>query len=136
MADKIKSLFEQRFYRWEISIPDEDMKLRRRGKIEKKGWTIWYLFGVGEEGEFLDYYASHRMTDDEHVRLHFSGKREVLPALVQIRLTSSDPIEDARLKEEYLAENKRIATLLEEKGFGLEGDESLSTQVNRYLILR
>ncbi len=52
-----------------------------------------------------------------------------------MRVVSGDPEEDARLKAEHLAENRRVAGMLEQKGFGMEGNEPGGVQVNRYLAL-
>ena len=106
---------------------------RRRGKIVEAGWAIWYLFGLDEKGEYLDYYASHRMTSDEHVRIYADGEVEALPTIADFRMASQDPEEDARLEAEYYAENQRVARMLEAKGFGIEGDEPGGVQMNRFL---
>jgi hypothetical protein len=46
-----------------------------------------------------------------------------------MRLTSQDPEEDARLEAEYFARNQKVSRMLEEKGFGMAGDEPTLTQV-------
>ena len=46
----------------------------------RKG-AIWHLFGSDDRGGYLEYYASHRMTDDRHVRLREDGSVEHLPAM-------------------------------------------------------
>ena len=97
--------------------------------------AVWYLFGEDEWGEYLDYYASYRMTDDRHVRLREDGPTEHLPAIRTFLIRSRDPEEDARLKAEYLEHNRRVGRLLREKGFGVAGDEPLSVRVNRHLRL-
>lgn len=66
---EIESRFNDEFSPWDIRLPARDMKLQRRGRILDAGWAIWYLFGTDEKGEYLDYYASHRMTNDRHVRI-------------------------------------------------------------------
>jgi hypothetical protein len=75
------------------------------------------------------------MTSDEHVRLYAGGQREELPAILEFRLSSQDEEEDKRLEAEYEAENQRIARLLEEKGFGIAGDEPGGVLINRALHL-
>lgn len=94
---------------------------------------IWYLFGSDERDEYLDYYASHRLTTDRHVRVYVNGNEEYLPTIQNMRMVSRDPDEDARLEAEYFASNQRVSRMLEEKGFGMAGDEPTLTQVNRYL---
>ena len=112
---------------------DEGLRnLHARGKIVQAGWAIWYLFGSDENGEYLDYYASHRMTDDRHVRIYAHGSTQDLPVISGGRICSEDPEEDARLGREHLTENQRIAKMLEEKGFGISGDEPGGVQIIRY----
>lgn len=113
---KIKLLFAGEFAMSDICLAEDDVVNRRRGKIDKGGWEILYLFGSDEKGEYLDYYASHRMTNDRHVRIYADGQREDLPSLIDFRRSSQDPQEDERLQEEFYAENRRVLAMLKEKG--------------------
>ena len=133
--NNIQRAFAGDFSHWDITLPPENMRERRRGKIGSAGWAIWYLFGRDEAGEYLDYYASHRMTNDRHVRIYESGQVESLPAINSMRLASSDPEEDAKLEAEHREEQLKVSRILEEKGFGMEGDEPGGVQINRYLAL-
>ena len=131
----IEVRFGRTFAPWGLPLPPEDVRERRRGKITGGGWAIWYLFGEDERGGYLDYYASHRMTDDRHVRLREDGPAESLPTIETFLIRSRDPEEDARLKAKYLEHNRRIGRMLRDKGFGVAGDEPLSVRVNRHLRL-
>jgi hypothetical protein len=130
---EIEARFNAAFSNWGIRLPSDAVAKRKRGKIIQAGWTIWYLFDSNEKGEYLDYYASHRMTEDEHVRMHFNGKSELLPTVITFRLASQDPKEDACLEAEHVEKNRRILEMLKAKGFGLEGDEPGHIGVKRYL---
>jgi hypothetical protein len=130
---KIEGRFQLAFYRWGIALPPEDVRERRRGKIVAAGWAIWYPFGEDERGEYLDYYASHRMTDDRYVRIYEDGAEERLPTVSTFQIISGNKRENARLEAEYLEHNRRVGRLLEEKGFGIAGDEPGGVQMNRYL---
>jgi len=134
--NKLESRFNTEFAHWNIRLPRKDTAQRRRGRILKAGWVVWYLFGSDEKGEYLDYYASHRMADDRHVRFYASGQEEELPTIRTFRSCSQDHREDKELAAEYQAENRRIARLLEEKGFGLTGDEPGGVLINRALRVR
>ena len=123
------------FAPWGIALPPEDVEAKRRGKIVEGGWAIWHLFGEDERGCYLDYYASHRLTDDRHVRIREDGPAEPLPTIRTFRIASQDPREDTRLEAEYLEHNRRVGRMLKEKGFGVAGDEPLSVRVNRHLRL-
>ena len=128
---RIEAQFNESFRNWGIQLPREAVENRQRGKIVEAGWTIWFLFGADASGEYLDYYSSHRMTNDSHVRLYDDGRVEGLESLWDMHSTSDDPDEAARLEDEFWDHNERVARLLEEKGFGLQGDEHGSAIVRR-----
>ena len=113
----IESCFNSIFSNWKISLPRDDCYNHRCGKLVKSDWVIFYLFGKDDTGKYLDYYASHRMTDDSHSRIYANGHRESLPSLLSFRLCSENPEEDAQLEAGFYAENKRIEIMLKEKGF-------------------
>ena len=71
------------------------------------------------------------MTNDSHTRIYEDGQVECLPAIKSIFIGSGDPDQDVRLREEQHAEDLRVAALLEAKGFGIEGDEPVSVQIQR-----
>ena len=113
----IAETFNSRFDHWKIILPEKDIENRSGGFIQQSGWLIQYCFGKDKKGEYLDYYAAHRMTDDEHVRIYDDGQVEDLPAISSMRLVSEDPEEDKKLEDEYYQENQRVAEMLSEKGF-------------------
>lgn len=131
----IEERFRRTFAHWGFAMPPEGLEARRHGKIVASGWAIWYLFGSDERGGYLDYYASHRMTDDRHVRLREGSPAEQLPTIETFLIRSRDPEEDARLKAKYLERNRRSGRILREKGFGIAGGEPGSVQINRRLRL-
>ena len=110
--------FNADFDHWGITLPASDVAGRRRGKFVQSRWSIWYLFGSDEGGEYLDYYACHSMTNDRHVRVYADGRRQALTTTQDFRVCSEDPVEDARLEAEYCAESRRVQEMLEAKGFG------------------
>src|SRR5690606_36342899 len=101
--EKIIDRFNQHFAHFGVTFPVKDAWLRQRGYIEHEGWMIWYLFDSDEQGEYLDYYACHRMTSDTHIRIYADGRGQALPAIRDMRLRSKDPEEDARLAVEFRA---------------------------------
>jgi len=115
----IESMFNDHFWHWQIRIPPDDVLQRKNGRIAQAGWFIRYLFGFNERGEYLDYYASQRMTGDRHVRIYADALCEELPAINDYYSSSSDPIDAAQLEEKFYAENQKVAKLLDEKGFGV-----------------
>ena len=117
---EIVRIFDEAFERWEIHLPPEDAEARRRGSIQSAGWAIDYLFGADEQGEYLDYYASHRLTNDRHMRIRASGELETLETPEEHLVYPSGAAEDEkqRLKKEFRERNQRIYTALRQKGFG------------------
>jgi len=113
----IANTFNRHFGHWVITLPEEDVKNRCSGYIQKGGWLIQYYFGKDGKGEYLDYYAAHRMTDDSHVRIRSDGSEETLPALSSWFLLSEDPVEAKRLEDEYDKHNSEVVKMLFEKGF-------------------
>ncbi|MEA3440641.1 MAG: hypothetical protein U9R58_10195 [Chloroflexota bacterium] len=61
---KIKEVFDHQFERWQITLPWDDLENRHAGSIHDRGWTINYRFGEQDGKEFLEYFASHRKTND------------------------------------------------------------------------
>lgn len=113
----IEELFNNRFNHWNITLPEGNIIERHSGYIQEAGWLIQYCFGKDEVGEYLDYYAAHRMTNDSHIRIYSDGRKKKLPALNSMRLVSKDPIEDKRLEEEYNEHNRKVVKILTNKGF-------------------
>jgi hypothetical protein len=117
--NRITVVFAEQFAHWGLTLPAADVAARRRGEIAAKGWSVQYRFGQDERGEYLDYYAAHRMTDDSHVRIRESGECEYLPAIGSMYLSSPDPVEAERRRAEHVQANRKVADLLAQKGFGL-----------------
>lgn len=115
---RIADAFAERFEISRIRLRRPTLAARSAGRIRSDGWHIWYRFGNGRRGEFLDYYATHRMMwGDEHIRIHDDGSREELPVPSAMCPASDDPIESARLKEDYFRKNREIDQFLKDKGF-------------------
>ena len=102
---------------WKESLPHDIESRTQRGQFVIEGWCVRYLFGEDCNGKFLDYYATHRMTNDRHVRIRSDGTQEFLPALDTMRFHYEDPEEDARSERESIEKNNRILKMLKEKGF-------------------
>lgn len=115
--DMIAQIFASHFGHWGITLPSDAFPSPSRGRIEKSGWRISYLSGQDATGQYLDYYASHRMTNDRHIRIYATGDVKCLPAMQDLRLCSTDPEEDAKLKTEYIENNRIVEELLRRKGF-------------------
>jgi len=117
ILEAMQDIFSKHFAHWQITLPEENVRKKERGYIQKAGWLIQFCFGKDEKGEYLDYYAAHRMTDDRHVRIYENGKEIDLPALMSFRRVSENPEEDQKLEEEYFRHNRETARMLIDKGF-------------------
>ncbi|HYF62598.1 MAG TPA: hypothetical protein VD886_07265 [Herpetosiphonaceae bacterium] len=112
-------LFADYFAHWTIALPPADVERRQRGHISAAGWSIHYLFGADERGEYLDFYATHRMTNERHERLYADGGSESLPAPLPFMVFPADasPEDRERIQQEYYAHNREVGALLRAKGF-------------------
>jgi hypothetical protein len=112
MMKAIQDIFSKHFAHWQITLPEENVRKKESGYIQKAGWLIQFCFGKDERGENQDYYAAHRMNDDRYVRIYENGKEIDLPALLSFRRLSEDPEEDQKLEEEYSRHNREIGRML------------------------
>jgi len=117
--NRIPAVFANYFERWQISLPDGAVEKRLSDKIQSSGWTIHYQFGVNDRGEFLDFYASHRMTNDRHMRIYASGETEGLPALWDMLIypVNATAAQKKQIEHEHNEHNKRVMDELKRKGF-------------------
>ena len=115
----IARLFAEYFAHWQITLPPEDVAGRRRGQASGSGWRITYLFGADERGEYLDFYATHRMTNERHERIYADGHSESLPAPLPFMVfpANATPEDKERIQREYYEHNREIGALLRAKGF-------------------
>ncbi len=109
--------FNKTFRPWDIKLPDTNITKRQRGIIQKNGWIIKFLFSKDSKGEYLDYYAVHKMTNDSHIRIYDDGSMKILEVPPIWGVCLEYPKEDQKSKEEYEQECKRIINSLIKKGF-------------------
>ena len=116
---KIAAHCNQRFAHGGIQLPPADLAQRRRGQLSQYGWSIGYLFGTAEQGDYLDDDAHHPVSGDEHRRLRANGGRECLPALQWPDPDQDDPAATPCASRALRAGNRRIAARLTAKGFDI-----------------
>ena len=73
---EIIRIFDRQFAAWEITLPLNNLAELQRGSIVKNGWTINYQFGSFDGVLYLEYFASHRMTNDTLHRIYADGRHE------------------------------------------------------------
>lgn len=111
--DRLRKAFADYFAAWNIQLPGD----RDAGDIEASGWLIQYAFGSDAIGEYLDFYAAHRMTNDRHERLRPDGSCEGLPALCTMMFLPANERERPAAERDFQERNRRIAEELAAKGF-------------------
>lgn len=102
----IDTTFAQAFKTWDIELPPATFDQKQPGLIRKGGWNIRYAFGEN----YLDYYATHRMTSGRHVRIHADGRTECLEIPHEFIVYPKGADEEARSKaeEDYYAHNRVV----------------------------
>jgi hypothetical protein len=113
---RISRVFNSTFARWKLRIPGENLAREKAGFIQKEGWLVQYGFGRDEKGGYLDYYAAHRMTNDDHVRIREDGSREYLETMRELCVIPEGGDEEEARRSFYEA-NRRVAEALVAKGF-------------------
>lgn len=120
----IQKAFARFFSYFGHTLPDDNVRLRKRGQIGGEddgdygmGDVVQYLFGHNERGEYLDFYCRHRHAGDQHWRIFEDGGMEELEVPTSWSRASDDPEENARFKEEFYAYNNRVYQMLRDKGF-------------------
>ena len=109
----IKQCFDEKFRAWQIQFPLKDLTTRQSGAIYQDGWTIRYTFGREGERAYMDYFASHRMTNDTLNRIYSDGTFEQRGFCLEFYLAN-----DAQAKREYLRHNRAFYALV--KALGLD----------------
>ena len=66
----IEERFAEYFANWDIRLPEDATQLEEPGLIQEGGWTIRYVFDDDAGGSYLEFYATHRMTNDRRVRIY------------------------------------------------------------------
>jgi hypothetical protein len=77
---RIAQNFSACFENWDIHLPKGALESAAPGGVSKAGWHIRWVFGSDEDGEYLEYLAGHRMTNESRSRLYASGEQRGMPA--------------------------------------------------------
>ena len=117
--DRIAARFAKYFEPWQISLPEQALATRQRGEILSQGWSIQYLFSADVRGEYLDFFANHRMTNPRHERIYASGEMQSLPCYEEFSVYPAGAADEDKRKidEAYTARNRAVSELLRQKGF-------------------
>ncbi len=66
-ATAIKQAFDGYFASYRMAFPEECLA-RRDGGFECAGWEVRYRFGRQDGADYLELFATHRMTNDRLCR--------------------------------------------------------------------
>jgi len=106
--------------------------------FDRGGLHIGWSWGVDtSRGDYLDLLWEHRMAGIYASRYWPDGSIDRIPTPAELRLVSSDPVEEARLVDEYVEHNRRTYADLRERGLlPPVGDNAGSQDINEYLRTR
>ena len=109
----IEARFADYFANWNISLPEGAVDSQKPGVLREAGWTIRFIFGTDARGPYLEFYATHRMTNDRRLRLYASGQSQGLDAIQDLyRWKPEVPGDQERAKKRYREHNARVAEAL------------------------
>ena len=114
--NRIEKAFADYFKPWSLVLPEGATAKEEPGIVAGQGWHVRYIFGSDEQGTYLDFFGSHSMTNDHHVRLHASGEVEGLPTIQEGYVWNGAEEDRQRAEAKYLAYNRQIGEMLREKG--------------------
>jgi hypothetical protein len=127
--DRIAETFNRHFADFDIRIEADDVVFGRRGEIRAQGWRITFRIDTDDAGApSLEFYATHRMTSDRHMRIWGDGHEDELDAIYEsYGYDSKVPGAEEAAREEYLRHNRMVTEQLVEAGLYPDGD------INAYL---
>jgi len=124
---EISKKFAEYFAHWKIELPPGAEDAADRGTIFKAGWTINYLFGCDRE-KYVEFYATHRMTNDRRHRIYESGWVDDVDGIQEMYMYDSKvPGSEEEAKKRYIHHNQRVDEELRQLRLYPEGD------INAYL---
>lgn len=113
----IEESFAAYFEPWGLTLPHGAAGRREAGLVTGSEWHVRYVFGTDERGDYLDFLASNRMTDECHVRLREGLAPEHLPAPQPMYSHDGTEADRRRAERGYVVYNRGVAGVLRAKGF-------------------
>jgi hypothetical protein len=125
----IADQFNAYFAHFDIRIGPDEVVAGTRREIRERGWRILLKIVPDDSGlPSLEFYATHRMTNDRHARIWADGHLEHLDAIEELYAYDPNvPGAKEAAHEAYLMHNRRVAEQLRASGLYPEGD------INAYL---
>ena len=122
---RVADAFNARFDHWEsIRIAAEDVVIGNHRVLGGQGWHVRFRVDPDDGGHpSLQLYATHRMTNDSHVRIRSDGHVEDLDAIWEAYAYDAKvPGDRERAHDEYLRHNRAVADELRARGLYPDGD--------------
>ncbi len=135
--DALRAKFDETFEQWGVTLPEDDVAERRSGYLKQQGGSgsVRYVFGSDDRGEYLEYYAFHRIWGDHHARIYESGEVEALEVLqTGYPIDPDDPEVAARNEREMIERNRKLLEELETAGLMSGGPVPMSFTINATLV--
>jgi hypothetical protein len=115
---RVAEVFNACFANFDIRIEPKDVTVGTHRRIGHQGWRITYRIDPDDAGfPSLEFYATHWMTDDRHVRIWADGALERLDAIREFfGYDSTVPGSKETAEDTYLRHNRAIARQLRARG--------------------
>ncbi len=122
--ERIADTFNDYFVNFDIRIDEGDVQVGHRREIRAQGWRILFRVDPDDAGSpSLEFYATHRMTDDRHARIWADGHLEELDAIHEsYGYDPKVPGSRETAEAEYLRHNRKVAEHLRSVGLYPEDD--------------
>jgi hypothetical protein len=121
---RIVNGFNMYFRKFGIRIPPADVTVGGHGRIAKRGWLIAYRIDPDDAGQpSLEFYATHRMTDDRHLCIRPDGNFERLRTIRSgYGYRPEVPGSRGAARDAHLRHNREVAKELLGRGLYPHGD--------------
>lgn len=115
---RIAEAFNDYFDAFAIRIGVEDAAVGTRRTLRQDGWTITYRVDDDPAGRpSLEFYATHRMTNDRHMVISPDGQLEQQDAIREMLIFDPEtPGSQEAAIEEFHTHNQAIEDHLRERG--------------------
>jgi len=130
---RIAEAFNAYFGRFDIRIEPEDVVVGSRRTIGRDGWAISYRIDGDAAGmACLEFYATHRMTNDRHVVISADGQLEHLDAISEMVIFDpKTPGSQQAAIQEFRTRNQAIAKQLQDRGLYPHGQNGQAGAAGR-----
>ena len=115
---RIAEAFNYYFDTFPIRIAVEDIVVGTRRTLRRDGWAITYRVDEDADGRpTLEFYATHRMTNDRHVAISADGQLEHRDSIREMLIFDpKTPGSQEAAAEEFHTHNQAIAKQLQDRG--------------------